>query len=197
MKEGNSNEKTTQTLKGEGDYSRTKFYIMILLGITGAIAWIIMFGLGLLVNSKVYRDGILNHFDFINFFMSLLTYTPTNIALLCIIAAFSGGCASRLLIAGIAKKSGLDIQKTEIDKTDSHLYMAENPFSSMLRGLVVYLAFLGGVFIANPAPFAAPTPEQYAQSAGVVSFLSFIVGYDPTVFRSFISLAGKIKQKPE
>jgi hypothetical protein len=75
--------------------------------------------------------------------------------------------------------------------------MNENPFSSMLRGLVVYFAFLAGVFVATPTAFAdnSVSPQQYALSAGVVSLFAFVVGYDPTVFRSLLSFAGKIKQK--
>jgi hypothetical protein len=195
MKEENSNEITNQKPKRRVNNAHTEISIMILLGITGAIAWIIMFGLGLLIDSEVYRSSILKEFDSIKFIMSILTYTPTNIALLCIIAAFSGGCASRLLIAGIAKNAEPNIQPTETNSTDSRHYMTENPFSSMLRGLVVYFAFLGGVFIASPNPFANTTPAQYAQSAGAVSFLAFIVGYDPTVFRTLISLAGKMKKQ--
>lgn len=154
-----------------------------------------MFSLGLLLNSQPYRDIILNHFDLINFLMSILTFTPTNVAMLSVIAAFSGGCASRLLIAGITKKTIPDIENSEIEKEDSHIYKSENPFSSMLRGLVVYFAFLTGVFIASPNPFGTTTPQQYAQTAGVVSLLSFIVGYDPTTFRSFISLSTRFRKR--
>jgi len=76
--------------------------------------------------------------------------------------------------------------------------MNENPYSSMLRGLVVYFAFLAGVFVATATAFAdnPVSPQQYALSVGVVSLIAFIVGYDPTVFRSLLSISGKIKQKP-
>jgi hypothetical protein len=195
MNEENTNEKITKSLIEDENYSRKTFSVMIILGITGALGWIIMFSLGLLINSQVYRDSTLNHFDLVNFMMSLLTFTPTNIALLCLISSFSGGCASRLLIAGIAKKSDSANQNHENNPSDSAVYMAENPFSSMLRGLVVYFAFLAGVFVASSNPFANSSPQQYAQTAGVVSLFSFIVGYDPTAFRSFISLTGKVKQK--
>jgi hypothetical protein len=153
--------------------------------------------MGILINSQPYRNGVLKNFDWANFIMSILTYTPTNIALLCVIAAFSGGCASRMLIAGIAKKAGVDLSDPTAEKTDSQLYMNENPFGSMMRGLVVYFAYLAGVFIANSAPFSETTPQQYAQSAGIVSLFSFVVGFDPTVFRSLISISGKIKQNPK
>lgn len=180
---------------GGRNNSHTVFPIMILMGILGTLSWITMFSLGLLLNSQPYRDIILNHFDLINFLMSILTFTPTNVAMLSVIAAFSGGCASRLLIAGITKKTIPDSENSEIDKEDSHIYKSENPFSSMLRGLVVYFAFLTGVFIASPNPFGTTTPQQYAQTAGVVSLLSFIVGYDPTTFRSFISLSTRFRKR--
>jgi hypothetical protein len=197
MQAENTTEERGMKLYGRGELSLAEFTILVLSGVTGILGWITMFSLGLLINSQVYRDSVLRNFNWADFIMSVLTYTPTNIALLCVIAAFSGGCASRMLIAGISKKSGSEIHDPELEKTDSQMYMAENPFGSMMRGLVVYFAYLAGVFIANSAPFAAPTPQQYAQSAGIVSLFSFVVGFDPTVFRSFISISGKIKQNPK
>jgi hypothetical protein len=194
MKEKILNEEPNPKQAGKWNYTLTEFSMMILLGIIGVLSWIIMFSFGLLINSEVYRLSVLKQFDWYTFIMSILTYTPTNIALLCVIASFSGGCASRLLIARIETKSGTDNLNQEEEKTDSQLYMTENPFSSMLRGLVVYFAFLAGVFVANSNPFADPTPQQFAQSAGIVSLFSFVVGFDPTVFRSFLSISGKIKQ---
>ena len=193
MTEENANQQNTNHPKKEITHSRNDFLLMIACGLIGMLCWITMFSLGLLINSKPYRDSILINFELKNFLMSVLTFTPTNVAMLCIIAAFSGGCASRLVVAGVAKRSGLDMENPGGIKSDSHLYMMENPFSSMLRGLVVYFAFLAGVFVATPDPFANTSAQQYAQSAGVVSLLSFIVGYDPSVFRSFINLSGKIK----
>lgn len=197
MKEEKVNDKTSemQMLNGRERFSQIEFSLMILFGIIGIFGWITLFSLGLMINSKDYRDSLLQSFNWSDFFMGVLTYTPTNIAILCVIAAFAGGCASRLLISGITKHSGAVNLDQEIEKTDSQLYMIENPFSSMMRGLVVYFAYLAGVFIANSNPFANTSPEQYAQSAGIVSLFSFVVGFDPTVFRSFISLSGKIKTR--
>jgi hypothetical protein len=197
MKEEIGAEESIPKLNGEERKYSKKLSVMIFMGILGMLGWILMFGLGLLINSKMYRDSILIHFDLKNFLISVLTFTPTNVAVISVIAAFSGGCASRLVIGGEHKEPLLEVQNAENDKdkTDSRLYMTENPFSSMLRGLVVYFAFLAGVFVATPNPFAETTPQQYAQAAGVVSLFAFIVGYDPTVFRSLLSFAGKIKQK--
>jgi hypothetical protein len=195
-----SEEKVEKKIEGPSkEVGRSSVWskVYIIFGLVAVLGWVIVFGLGLLVNSKVYRDSLLAHFNFSDFFASIFTYTPTNIALLSIVAAFAGGSASKLVVTGVLHAPAIATpgNKPEEVKDDSHIYMNESPFSSMLRGLVVYFAYLGGVFIASPDPFGSPTPQQYAQSAGVVSFLAFVVGYDPTVFRSLISLADKIKTK--
>ena len=96
------------------------------------------------------------------------------------------------LVASAEKKLGVT---SDDDKTDSTIYLNESPFSSMLRGLVVYFAFVAGVYVANADPFSLTTPEQYIKSAGAISLLSFIVGYDPTVFCSLISLGEKLRKR--
>ncbi len=197
MKDEETNVKDSLFKKERGFLSSTEFSLLVTLGLISILGWITMFSLGLLINSQVYRAGVLRQFNWVDFMMSMLTYTPTNIAMLSVIAAFAGGCASRMLIAGVARKTKLTIHDQETEKTDSQLYMAENPFGSMLRGLVVYFGYLAGVFIANSTPFTNTTPEQYAQSAGIISLFAFVVGFDPTVFRSFISISGKIKQNPK
>ncbi len=173
----------------------TQKVIIVSLGIIGMITWIILFGLGVLVNSEPYRNAVLHLFSWHDFFLALITYTPTNLILLCLFAAFAGGCASKLIFSGITKKTeelGLTMPE---NKTDSQIYMNENPFGSMLRGLTVYFIFLTGSFLATTDPFLHPSADQYAKSAGTVSLLSFFVGYDPTVFRTVLSLTVKFKGK--
>jgi hypothetical protein len=124
MKEETSNDSMIKDQKGVEQKSGKKSSVMIVIGIIGMFSWIIMFSLGILVNSKPYRESTLNHLELKIFLLSILTFSPT---------AF-----------------------------------ADNSVS----------------------------PQQYALSAGVVSLFSFVVGYDPTVFRSLLSIAGKFKQKP-
>lgn len=95
------------------------------------------------------------------------------------------------MIAEAEKVFGLDKQSNS-KKTTSQVYMSESPFSSMLRGIVVFFAFLAGVFVTGSTAFSSPTEQAYTQAAGFVSLLSFIVGYDPTVFRTLISISDKI-----
>ncbi len=199
MKNEEATSNSYPNLYGQGKNSFRELIKMILMGLLGTFCWITLFSLGLLINSEPYRLIILKQFELGNFVMSILTYTPTNIAVLCIIAAFSGGCSSRLVIGGVwsANNSELESQNSEEYKTESHIYMMENPFSSMIRGLVVYLAILAGVFVTNSNAFTNTTPQAYGELAGIASLISFVVGYDPSSFRSLISISDKIKPKPK
>jgi len=99
-----------------------------------------------------------------------------------------------MVISKAEKVLGLD-KDTNHPKTTSHIYMSESPFSSMLRGIVVFFAFLAGVFVTSSSALTAPTAQAYTQAAGVISLLSFIVGYDPTMFRTLISIGEKFQGK--
>lgn len=73
--------------------------------------------------------------------------------------------------------------------------MSERPMSSMVRGIVVYFAYIAGVCVANAELFNQPTQSAYIKSAGIMSLLSFIVGYDPTMFQSFLNTSEKLGLK--
>jgi hypothetical protein len=165
----------------------------IVLGTSAVAAWFIVFGLGLLIASKPYRDQVANGLEWRAFFLSLLTYTPTNIAGLCLLAAFCGGCASRLIHAEAISANPTVNPASNAPPSDTEIYRRENPFSSMFRGFVVYVAFLAGVYVTSNAPFLEPTSEQFARAAGATSLLAFVVGYDPTLFQTLIALGAKVK----
>ena len=165
--------------------------VIALMGSCGVIAWIVLFSLGMLIDSAPYRNSLTTNFKLNNFIMTMLTFTPSNIAILCLVAAFTGGCASLLVIKKAQKVLGLDDPSN--NKTNSLIYMSENPFSSMMRGILVFFAFLAGVFVTSSNALSAPTAQAYTQAAGVVSMLAFLVGYDPTMFRTLISVSEKLK----
>ena len=167
--------------------------IIAMLGSFGVITWIVFFSLGMLIDSSQYRNTLTTNFSWFKFIMTMLTFTPSNIAILCLVSAFTGGCASLLVITKAQKALGLDEQITT--KSNSRIYMSENPFSSMLRGILVFFAFLAGVFVTSSNALTAPTAQAYTQAAGVISLLSFIVGYDPTMFLTLISIGEKIEGK--
>lgn len=167
--------------------------IIALSGTIGVIAWIVFFSLGMLIDSSQYRNTLNTDFTLFKFIMTMITFTPSNIAILCLASAFIGGCSSLLVIKKAQKALGID--ENEANKTNSQIYMSENPFSSMLRGILVFFAFLAGVFITSSNALTSPTAQAYTQAAGVVSMLAFLVGYDPTMFRTLINLTEKLKAK--
>lgn len=176
--------------------NKKKFYrnnhlFIALLGSVGVISWIVLFSLGMLIDSSHYRTTLTTDFTWFKFIMTMLTFTPSNIAILCLVSAFTGGCASLLVIKKAKKALGLD--EAANAKSSSQIYMSENPFSSMLRGILVFFAFLAGVFVTSSNALSAPTAQAYTQAAGVVSMLAFLVGYDPTIFRSLVSISEKLK----
>ena len=165
---------------------------IVLAGIIGVFMWIVFFTLGMLIDSSQYRATLSTNFTWFKFVMTMITFTPSNIAILCLVSAFTGGCSSLLVIKKAQKALGLDDPATT-NKSNSQIFMNESPFSSMLRGILVFFAFLAGVFITSSNALTAPTAQAYTQAAGVVSMLAFLVGYDPTMFRNLINLTEKIK----
>jgi hypothetical protein len=170
---------------------RNNHLVIALLGSFGVMGWIVLFSLGMLIDSSHYRTTLTTDFTLFKFIMTMLTFTPSNIAILCLVSSFTGGCASLLVITRAKKVLGID--EAANAKSSSQIYMSENPFSSMLRGIVVFFAFLAGVFVTSSNALSAPTAQAYTQAAGVVSMLAFLVGYDPTMFRTLISISEKLK----
>jgi hypothetical protein len=164
--------------------------LVAILGSCGVTLWIVFFSLGMLINSSIYTKPLLTGFNWHDFIMAVITFTPSNIAILCLVASFTGGCASLLVIQKVQKKLGLE-QQTNLKRTNSHIYMSENPFSSMMRGILVFFAFLAGVVVSSSTVFVNPTQQTYTQAAGVVSMFAFLVGYDPSMFLAFINLTEK------
>jgi|SRR6185312_10701699 len=180
-----------QTVSHKRKRPKNDHLIIVLSGIIGVMAWIVLFTLGMLIDSSQYRATLSTNFTWFKFIMTMLTFMPSNIAILCLVSAFTGGCSSLLVIKKAQKELGLTDEST--NKSNSQIFMNESPFSSMLRGILVFFAFLAGVFITSSNALTAPTAQAYTQAAGVVSMLAFLVGYDPTMFRNLINLTEKIK----
>jgi hypothetical protein len=123
---------------------------------------------------------------------SVLLYSPLNVALLTLLAGFLGGCASGLTFpapggAPPAAKDGAP-GASEAKAEARRTFLGESPFASMFRSFLVYLTFMAGIFITTEKPFDAPTADQYARLAGMLSLFAFVVGYDPTKFQDFLDM---------
>lgn len=169
---------------------------LVALGVAGMVSWLLAFGVGTLIPSQPYRDQLTAGFNFVVFLKALLSFTPTNVAILATLAGFLGGCASLLFYWDYkdVAASTPDGGKPPVDE-ERLSFLVENPLSSALRGFAVFLTFLAGTVLAANAPFTNPTQDQYCRMAGGVAVLAFAVGYDPTAFRQLISALPRPKGK--
>jgi hypothetical protein len=152
-----------------------------IMGTIASMAFVALFTAGVVVDSGPFRTQLNTSFTPGALLAVMLTYTPSNVALLAMLAGFIGGCSSL-----ITHRSALVKEGSPVDQ--SALYRTESPIASMLRSLVAYLAFMAGVLVTTIAPFTATTPEQYVRFAAAVSFFAFVVGYDPTKFQGLLSV---------
>ena len=182
------------------------------MGILAILIWLILFAAGVTIDSSPYRAVLapeetsqgeseeggasnpgLEGSPPVPFlakaiaFLGVMTfYTPMNVALLTILSGLVGGCASRLTYEK-AHREGIP-EAVDPKQDLGTLYRIEHPVASLLRSFLVYLAFIAGIFITTNDPFGSPTPDQYVRLAGLLSFVSFVVGYDPTRFQELLSL---------
>ena len=157
----------------------------------GSVAVIIYFALfaaGLVLDSNPAREHLRTiPFDYRDFLMVMVAYTPINVAFLGLLAGFTGGCASRITYSDLLGERPYDGSHEEVK---SNVFRLESPLASMFRSLIVYFGFMAGILIAGMAPFTTTTPEQYVRFAATISFFSFLVGYDPTKLQNIV---GNIK----
>ncbi len=132
-----------------------------------------------------------------DFLVATSSFMPLNIGYLCILAAFIGGCSvNKEEIWRI--KGQITALKTEESGAERAAlgqrlnYLTEHPGYSAIRGLVVYLVLVSGLFIAGVQPLNTETDHvvaltQYMKLAGLFSFIGYMAGYDPTVFTTMIN----------
>ncbi len=146
----------------------------------GILLWLSFFFEGLMVGSKPYRDQIGAGLERLSFdqatraiTLAFTSYIVTNAAILCCIAGALGASLGRFgygAIPGSSLKTG---------------YSA---MGGLLRGFMVYLLWLAGVYVATADPFADPNPDKYARVAGAFSLAAFAVGYQPQLVAKLLRL---------
>ena len=117
------------------------------------------------------------------FFVAMFCYSPTNMAMLTLVAGFLGGCVSNAVLT--------TMEDDELKKLPERrlAFLCENPLSATMRGFVIYLCLVAGLYVAMDDPFKDSTPGQYARLAGSLSLVAFVVGYDPTRIEGWLRMA--------
>ena len=118
-----------------------------------------------------------------SFIVALVIYTPTNLALLTLFAGCLGGCVSNIKYSMMD-----DVERQKLSSEESAI-LCENPLSATIRGFVIYLCLVAGLYAAVDDPFKDSTPGQYARLAGTLSLVAFIVGFDPSRIKTWLKMA--------
>jgi hypothetical protein len=122
---------------------------------------------------------------FVSFFASILCFTPINLALLTLTAGLLGGCASNITIETMPDKQRESLHR---DHPRRHMYLQEPPVSAAIRGFIVFLCVIAGLYVAMDDPFKDPTPGQYIRLAGMLSILGLVVGYDASRLEDWLRI---------
>lgn len=155
-------------------------------------------------NQKVKKKKEKTPGKFQSFVIATFTFTPINVGILCILAAFIGGCSINKNEIRRIQQAILDLEaeppvppNPELVRLRQRLdYLTEHPGYSTIRGLVVYVIIISGLFIIG-VPLTGEngsqsiTLAQYMKLAGLFSFFGYLSGYDPTVFSSVIGIGTK------
>ena len=160
-----------------------------IVGVLCLLAWIVIVDIGLLVSSQPYRDNLAQMskhglwFNLGSLTMTFISYTWSNVALLCLIASTLGTMGHR---SGIGGSSDRLIGAHRGD-------CAKQYTSALLRGFFVFLLLLSGGLLFGNVDFSNPTPGGYAHLAGVASLVSFLIGRDPELFANLAQKASELK----
>ncbi len=148
-------------------------------------AWVILTAAGVAVSTKPYIDlisgsaGPATILGLVQaWFLVITCYTFTNIAFLCCLSA---------VIGAIGRSAQVDDVERHHPATDLRTLCV----SGVIRGFFMYIVILSGTLILSDQKYDDITIEQYLKLAGLVSLLSFAIGYDPQMFVTFFERVTK------
>lgn len=184
-------------------------------------AWFTLLTVGITINSGTYLANLSSKTGgtFYDFLMVMLAYTPTNVALMAVLAGLIGGLTSNLAAETYFRLVGQDKISPESSDFQRLVYMSESPIVAAMRGFMVYMIFLVGANLSLTSEngqytkdiFNLATKTANAVDGGVaptlyykfsltVSLLSFLVGFDPSKLGSWVDnvsiFGGKVLPKP-
>lgn len=138
------NERNKETLTQKITPKR-KERLFILLGFLVLLAWILLFVVGMFIDSSYYRIAInYGFFDWKDIVITTLSFTVSNVALLAFLAALLGGICSLIVYS-----EGFTLSKDELKTKNVSNILYENPFISAFRGVFLFLAILSIQYVSS------------------------------------------------
>lgn len=188
-------------------------------GLISTALWIGMFTVGLSVPSQPFRDGLFalagaeapagafpvhTSWDAIYALVIIaFCYTPTNLAMLCCLAAMVGCLAYTATNSPAGREreteeqflvtAGTPAARALVAEEKSTPIPLRPTFSAITWGFFIYLFLISGMMLAVESPFASTTPDQYLRLAGTASLLAFVVGWRPEMIAHLVAQVGRSK----
>jgi hypothetical protein len=177
---GGNTQEPSHTASQSNDEKKVFSWQEFLLGSLCVLCWVVLIDFGFLVKSSDYRDNLAHMqghgagYWAGNGVMVLLSYTISNVALLCCLCGLLGAIADRSDIDGDAHENG--IWRTIIQKYAS----------AILRGFFIFLVLMSGLILLAGADLSVTSPIGYGHMAGTASLFSFLVGLDAHLYAKFV-----------
>lgn len=164
---------------------------MLLKGIIGLLAvmvWFAVFLAGLTIDSKPYRMALSGgNIEASDLAMTMLTFTVTNSAILCVLSGVVGALSYTVLFTSVS-----DDRKHEAGAMGNQIQTTvEAVLGGVLRGFVIFLVFISGVYLGASDAFGSTTQEQYARVVATTCLLSFLVSFRPEYFSKVTSMLAR------
>jgi hypothetical protein len=142
------------------------------------VAWVVLTAAGVAVPTKQYldqigaTDGTVAGLALLKAWILVITcYTFTNIAMLCCLSA---------VVGAIGRSAQID----DVQRQDPATDLRTLCISGVIRGFFMFIVILSGTLILSDQKFDEISISQYLKLAGLVSLVSFAIGYDPHLFVS-------------
>jgi hypothetical protein len=134
--------------KQEGAHTLTfnthRFWTLF-VGISVLIVWVLLFTVGTNVDSKYYRAAISFHYDEpLDWFMTVISFTLTNVILLAFLSGFLGGTCSKVIVT-----EGFTVSTKELKEKGHDSVLYENPIISAFRGVFLFVGVLTLQYVSS------------------------------------------------
>ncbi len=137
------------------------------------VAWILLFGVGILIDTGPYRAAIVSAPTVKGWLIVVFCYLPLNLVWLCAASSVLGAFGNRANLTN--------------DRAGRKLRDNDNPYvAAVIRGFFAYLFLISGLLLLDDQPFTNPAAAQYVRLAGFLSLLSFVISYQPRFFNTLI-----------
>lgn len=185
----------------------------IALGFTALSVWSLFFAAGVLIPTNRMRGAIvasiekmascssptampytgkeprddLSTWEIVGYFaVTLPAFTVTNLLFIAIMASFLG-CMSRRWSTPFEYQDSSAAASTAVDTGLREMRRAY--MTAVLRGFLAYALIVGGYLVVIPEDSLGDiTPGQYIRLAGLVTAISFLVGFEPNSIGRLLKL---------